>query len=411
MKSVRQQRVGRGYFNAIVRDAGRPYDFRGGLRRLLNAGAATSARAAYTYGSLPFNLKYLQHSVYGYGNEWPVTPAPAVTVPDNRYPVSRPPATASWEDGGYRTEADTGGPEARQSRPAVIARVPDARACSLSSSTPASSPNSPVSGVHSQVLPAQRQSPGHKDERMSSERLRQGPPPLVTTRSIGGPRNRIQPAAGLSGKGTDDNGVAINHDLGEERDEAPAHSVESGQVDKTSVQHVLGRLARQLEAHNFGGQRQQDVERQFNPGRTKAAGETHQPDQSSSEEPVFPIQRYKRPSGSSVADVSVSGSRLNQPVSAHVSPPPPAFHEVSADTVQAQLRLMSNLKKQAAAGQRGAGGKSEPETPASKPVKPRKKPLVNRTRMVVRHTVVRRAVAAAFWERSYLSHAALRLYK
>jgi hypothetical protein len=123
------------------------------------------------------------------------------------------------------------------------------------------------------------------------------------------------------------------------------------------------------------------------------------------------MQRHKRPPGPSAADAAVSGSGLNQPASVRVPSPPAAFHEVSAaDTsVQVQLRSMSNLKKQASA-QRGAGGKAEPETPAGEPVKG-KQPSVKRTRPVVRHTIVRRAAVPAFWERSYLSHAALRLYK
>lgn len=409
MKPVRQQRVGRGYLDAVLRDAARPYDFRGGLRRLLNISSAMRARSAYTYGSLPFNLKYLQHSAYG--SEWPVAPAPVVSVSANQYEGPQRPHAS---DGGwYRAEPASDARQARQIQPAETSHdqaypstpgVPD---YSFSKSVP----QAQVTNPQSQTV---EQKPGR---RLSSERLRQGPPPLVTSRAIGSSSDSAGPPADVSQDGID-NSAAVNRGFKQKRNEAHASSAGSKQMEKAAAHnHFLSSLARKLEAHNFGDQHPA-VDHQFGSAESPSRavpGQLSQSGRTPSRDPDFPKQRYqKQPMEQSAADSELSGKSVGSPVSvrAPASAQPKAstaFHELPGDGMREQLRLMSNLKKKA--GTRRTGDRTESEPPMREPVKAQKKPPAKKTQPVVHHTIVRRAAAPAFWERSYLSHASLRIYK
>lgn len=407
MKPVRQQRVGRGYLDAVLRDANRPYDFRGGLRRLLNIGSSVAVRAAYTYGSIPFNLKYLQHSAYGYGGEWPAISPPVAADPViHPHPVLQPPpASVSRDDSRYRmkTNFDTG-EDRRDLLPAV----------------PVDKYNTPIPRtedlrINSPASPAQQQMPlDRPNGKVSSERLREGPPPLVTTRSIGGPHHGTRETVSIAD--TIDGDTAIDRDSDQGRDDAPTRS-QPGQMGKFSVRNqLLSRLARQLEAHNFGEQRQ-DTDRRSGAdelqSRTVPSGGVTQLERMASPDQGLPRQNGGRTVRSAANEGSGHRVATNKGATfAEFKKQAAAFHSLSTETpMQEQLRLVSNLQKQATNVQRNPAAKAEAESPSSVPVKTDKKAPVKKAAPVVRHTIVRRSAAPAFWERSYLSHAALRIYK
>ena len=75
-KVSKQQRNGKSYLHAVVRDAARPYTFRASGRRLLQRSSGQEIKNVYSHLFMPSNFKYLQSSFneYGYGSATPVIP-------------------------------------------------------------------------------------------------------------------------------------------------------------------------------------------------------------------------------------------------------------------------------------------------------------------------------------------------
>lgn len=386
MKPVRQQRAGRGYLDAVLRDAARPYAFRGGLLRLLNAGAGASMRAAHAYGSLPFNLKYLQHPAYGYDGEWAghfiAAPIPGAENPGHRslIPELSPPLPMSI-DGGH-------------SQAAPDSRIDGDR------KTGSAQPDSPLPQA-GEALPGRQphESARQSREPVSSDHLRQGPPPLVTSRSIDNLQSNIRPASAVS-ETEYDNSVVDNPDSKRGQDKAAGHNVNHN--------HLLRRLARQLEEHNFGGR--------ADSGRQSVSHGPQSEIASPGAEQV-PVPFFSRQNRLGFPGRVETGGATHRPAATHTKTDlelrerdetQPGF--MGQMPLQEQLRLVRNLKRQVTGAQRP----ETEETYAREPVKAKKKPsapAAKKTIPVVRQTIVRRVAAPAFWERSYLAHAALRIYK
>lgn len=419
MKPIRQQRAGRGYLSSVLSDATRPYEFRGGLRRLLNAGNAMPMRAAYAYGSLPFNLKYLQHSAYGYGNEWSerLTPAPTVAAvsPDNVSAIPERLAPASTGHGGYKTKTESLDFPARgnQHKPEAHASPAEGnqrKAEPLDS--PAMAKQRPGPAVEP-AAPVQQQQP--RASASDNERSRLGPPPIVTSRPVERPVGDLQSLASISSENDIDNS-GNNAVVKPGSKQAPVAAAARNQV--------LGRLARQLEEHNFGDRR---PAAEHQPASGDPRSETSMLKPVSASPPmdtVFSQQDRPPAPGQPRADAPGTEYKTNRP-----APPDRVAsfatrqdRKESASVLsgspehaplQERSRLMKNLEKQAVVAPR-ASNPAGPDVTVPGPVKAGKKPpafAVQKPAPVVRRAVVRRTAVPAFWERSYLSHARLRLYK
>jgi hypothetical protein len=375
----RLQRPGRSYLHGVLRDAARPFAYRGGARRLLRAESASGLRPLYGNHFMPVAFRYLD-ARYGY-YEYGSTPAPAVG-PVQSAAVPRAVTSIAAPAGNSASAA----PDAAVKKPAghPVSAV-SVVAPKTESTTPARDIQAPVS------------SGGVMPQRAATIDIRiPGGDPLKTAR----------PAARATAPVLHQDAVEPEQERqAEPKTSRPSHAVP--QPQRLPPDLSLGTLAKMLERQNF--ERSEIKAGDESPASNAPLRSAH-PVVANESAGVKVSPRAHRTAQAAMPRRNAS----IKPVAA-ASAAEPARMAARVAARPTELRL--SMPRRAAPANSARASRSapdsgrEPRQKAGTARGPARAAGRERAQSTRRVTVIRRSAPAAFWERSYLSAFELRMFR
>lgn len=354
----RQQRSGSSYMHGVLRDAARPFAYRGSARRLLHAAGSCRMRPLYGNGFIPVDFKYLAGH---YGYEYGSTESPPTLLPPGK------PGAGQVKDPMAAVAPSAGMPEkpAFLQRPAPAGQVPpqsDTPSAGIQSTRPARTVDIRIPGGAGQKT-AVAKAPEKKEQggAASTSPVAQALPQPVSNaaESKAAMPQRLPPNLSLN---------ALARMLEQQNFELPAAAKTAAKPDSkknpaAGLPQLAARPAIKEENRSARGHDNAVLRRQ----------------------PASVVAAAARPSAKVQATASAQLARLQPPPRRAPRPLPPEKNSAQEPHAPGPVKTGSAHKRAHA--------------PAHKPLPAR------------RVTVIRRSVPAAFWERSYLSHSELRIYR
>jgi hypothetical protein len=402
--SNKQQRSGKSYMHAVLRDAGRPYSYRNTAQRLLQAGGTFRMRAIYGNGFMPVNFRYLHTPYFGHdsgvvGNSFLPAPIPASMPEPGRAKMPEPGrANETLRDLPMKNGMDTG--------------LPQQLAADANDDT--------------FVTPLYRSDSETQDTVQFQPDIKPLAPLVHDAQTID---IRI-PDSGSQMRNSDQTSDSKNTKVRRSDDAATPPSDKQTVVSSAARPHItetmlqrlppdlsLSSLAKALEQHNF---RQQDraaiadeaaIALQAKSGMPQVDTGISEINSSSSQEnnthQAQAVTQYRR---------AVSGAQHVEPVQQLIEKtrPAPVIAGAMVAAQQPPLKLVTMRKQRTVLSRQEHEQRGNSQQFAETFTDSMNKRMHKVRRQPVRYrqlTVIRQTTPDAFWERSYLARLELRMYR
>jgi hypothetical protein len=370
----RLQRPGRSYLHGVLRDAARPFGYRGGAQRLLQAGGASGLRPLYGNHFMPVAFRYLD-APYGY-------------------------ASGSSQPSGFSAAHSVTAPAFVSAARAVPAY---AAAASASASAPAGDTQTAVSAVSAAA------------ERIPRP-LTPQPVAPIDIRIPGGDFHETVPRAAIQSSQQNADAPPLASSLKTEPEKTAREPEQEPRAKSGAQQPVpapaaplaqrlppnlsLGALARMLERQNF--EKPESITENIK-----------SPDKAPESEPS--PRSVLRVAGKEPAQVPMPErtARIKPAAVTATTSSSRMVARVAARPAEVRLPMPGRAAPadRARARQSASPSGREPQQKAGTARSPARARERSQARSPRRVSVIRRTAPAAFWERSYLSTLELRLFR